>query len=135
MKSFDTNVLVRFFIDDQDDSEAARQRPIATLALAERGFVAITVVLEFEWVMRGFYQLPRAQISQVLKALAGIQHITLEDRAQVLSALGAYELGLDFADALHHARSGRASGLVTFDKRLARKAKALGLSPGVELLT
>ena len=112
-----------------------KQRPAATLALAERGFVGITVLLEFERVMRGFYQLPRADISRVLRALAGVQHIALEDRALVLSALSAYELGLDFADALHHARSTRASAFVTFDKRFASKAKALALVPVVEVLT
>ena len=30
MKALDTNVLARFFIDDADDAQAAKQRPAAS---------------------------------------------------------------------------------------------------------
>ena len=135
MRSFDTNVLARFFIDDVDDAQAAVQRPAAAAALAERGFVSVTVVLEFEWVMRGFYELPRSDVQTVLRALAGIEHIVVEDRAAVLAALDAFEAGLDFADALHLSRSARASAFATFDQRLVKRAQGLKLMPPVELLT
>lgn len=134
MRALDTNVLARFFVDDADDPQAAKQRPAAVAALSERSFVSVTVLLELEWVMRGFYELPRRDISRVLRALAGIEHIALEDRNAVLAAVDAFDSGLDFADALHLARGSRASGLATFDRRLAKRAKALGLAPPVELL-
>jgi len=72
MKSLDTNVLARFFIDDPDDAQALRQRPAAVVAMSEPAYVTATVLLEFEWVMRGFYELPRADIERVLRALLGI---------------------------------------------------------------
>ena len=134
MRALDTNVLARFFIDDADDAQAAKQRPAAIAALSARSFVSVTVLLELEWVMRGFYELPTRDICRVLRALASIEHITLEDRDAVLVAVDAYDKGLDFADALHIARSSRASGFATFDRRLARRAKGLALSPPVELL-
>ena len=84
--------------------------------------------------MRGFYRLAPKEVSRVLRALAGIEHITIEDRAAFLPALDAFDKGLDFADALHVARSSRASGFATFDRRLARRARGLGLTPTVELL-
>jgi predicted nucleic-acid-binding protein len=134
MKALDTNVLARFFVDDPDDPQAAKLRPAAVAALAERSFVSATVLLELEWVLRGFYRLPTRDISRVLRALASIEHITLEDRDAVLVAIEAFDKGLDFADALHLARSSRASGFATFDQRLAKRAKGLALSPPVELL-
>lgn len=134
MKALDTNVLARFFIDDPDDAQAALQRPAAIAALSERAFVSVTVLLEFEWLMRGFYALPPRQVGRVLRALAGIEHMLLEDRDVVLSAIDAHDKGLDFADALHLLRSARASAFVTFDRRLAKRAMTLGLSPSVELL-
>ena len=134
MRALDTNVLARFFVDDPDDAQAATQRPAAVAALAERSFVSVTVLLELEWVMRGFYELPRRDISRVLRALASIEHVTLEDRDAVLVAVDAFDKGLEFADALHLARSSRASGFVTFDQRLAKRAKGLALTPPVELL-
>jgi len=134
MKALDTNVLARFFVDDADDAQAAEQRPAAIAALAERAFVSVTVLLELEWVLRGFYELPPRDVSRVFRALVSIEHVTLEDRDAVLVALDAFDKGLDFADGLHLARSSRASGFATFDQRLAKRAKGLALAPPVELL-
>ena len=134
MRALDTNVLARFFVDDDDDAQAAKQRPAAVAALTQRAFVSVTVLLELEWVMRGFYELPARQISRVLRALAGIEHVTLEDRDAVLAAVDAFDKGLDFADALHLARSSRASEFATFDHRLAKRAKGLASVPRVALL-
>jgi predicted nucleic-acid-binding protein len=134
MKALDTNVLARFFVDDPEDAQAARQRPASVAALSERCFVSVTVLLELEWVMRGFYELPAKDISRVLRALAGIRHVTLEDRDAVLAAIDAFDKGLDFADALHWARSTRAAAFATFDRRLAKRARALALAPPAELL-
>ncbi len=134
MRALDTNVLARFFVDDADDAQASKQRPAAIAALSERSFVSVTVLLELEWVMRGFYELPTSDVSRVLRALTTIEHIRLEDRDSVLVAVDAFDKGLDFADALHMARSSRASGFATFDQRLAKRAKRLALSPPVELL-
>lgn len=135
MKALDTNILARFFIDDPDDPESAAQRPAAITAVSERSFVPVTVVLELEWVLRGFYEVPPKDVARVMRALAGIEHITLEDRDAVLTAVEALEKGLDFADALHLARSARAAAFRTFDRRLAKRARALRLEPRVELLT
>lgn len=135
MKALDTNVLARFFVDDADDAQATKQRPAAIAALAERSLVSVTVLLEFEWVMRGFYALSTGDVSRVLRALTSLEHITIEDRDAVLKALDAFDKGLDFADALHVVRSSRATGFVTFDQRLSKRAKGLALSPPVELLT
>ena len=134
MRALDTNVLARFLVDDADDAQAAKQRPAAVAALAGRSFVSVTVLLELEWVLRGFYELRTRDISRVLRALASIEHVTLEDRDAVLVALDAFDKGLDFADALHLARSSRASGFATFDQRLAKRAKGLALAPPLELL-
>ena len=134
MRALDTNVLARFLVDDADDAQAAKQRPAAVSALSQRAFVSVTVLMELEWVLRGFYLLPRRDIVRAIRALAGIEHLVLEDRDAVLSALEGVDGGLDFADALHIARSARATAFATFDKRLAKRAKSLDLALTVELL-
>jgi hypothetical protein len=53
----------------------------------------------------------------------------------VLVSVDGLERGLDFADALHLARSSRPSGFATFNQRLARRAKGLALAPPVALLS
>ncbi len=75
-----------------------------------------------------------SDIARVLRALAGIEHVTLEDRKAVLVAVDVFDKGLNFADALHVARSSRVSAFATFDRRLAKRARALKLTPLVEFL-
>lgn len=132
MDALDTNVLARFFINDVDDPEAIKQRPASIAALSGRVFVPVSVILEFEWVMRGFYELPRNDIQLIFESLCGLENVQIEDRNVVLAALNAYQHGLDFADALHLARAEFCSSFLSFDKRLKIRAKAAGLSPTVE---
>jgi predicted nucleic-acid-binding protein len=135
MNAVDTNVLARFFINDEDDREAARQRPAAIAALSGAVFVPVSVLLEFEWVMRGFYELSRKDIQRVFDSLCGLANVQIEDRGIVLAALNAYQQGLDFADALHLARASFFKTFLSFDQRLKKRAKAAGLSPTVEAPT
>jgi predicted nucleic-acid-binding protein len=125
MKAVDTNVLARFFVDDPDDPEAARQRPAALAAMRGRVFVSATVLLELEWVLRGFYELPPTAIHRALTALCSYGNVVIEDRAEVQAALQAYKAGLHFADALHLLRASGCDALLTFDKRLVKRAAAV----------
>jgi predicted nucleic-acid-binding protein len=56
MIALDTNILARFYVDDPNDPEADRQRPIARAIMTDSPslFVPLTVVLELEWVLRAF---------------------------------------------------------------------------------
>lgn len=82
-----------------------------------------------------FFALPRSTIVDVLRTLAGIAHVTIEDRAAVLTAIDALESGMDFVDALHIVRSANATSFATFDRQLARQAQGSGFAIPVELLT
>ncbi len=136
MIAVDTNILARFYCDDPSDPEGVRQRPLARKVMLESPsvFVPLTVVLEFEWVLRGFYALPPAEVARVLEHLLGMPHVVVERWNTVRDALSEHRRGLDFADALHWACSAGCERLVTFDdKRFARRAKRLGLAPAVSL--
>ena len=135
MKAVDTNILARFFINDPDDAEAILQKPLAIAVMSKTVFVPSSVVLEFEWVMRGFYELSCETIGQVLKALCGLENVMLEDREIILTTLDSYAHGLDFADALHLARAKHCLAFVSFDRRLQKRAKAAKLLPAVEMPT
>lgn len=132
MKAVDTNVLARFFIHDKDDCEAATQHPAAIAAMSNSVFVSLSVILEFEWVMRGFYELSRKDIQRIFESLCGLENIQIEDRSIVLTALNAYQSGLDFADALHLARADFCSAFLSFDQRIKKRATSANLLPLVE---
>jgi predicted nucleic-acid-binding protein len=122
MMALDTNVIVRFLTRDEPE-EAARAK-----ALIERGpiFVAKTVMLETEWVLRSAYRFGRSAIRAGFTAFLGLPGVTVEDETAVTRALAWYAQGLDFADALHVASCEKAEAFVTFDRALRRKAEVAG---------
>ena len=134
MIGLDTNVLARYYIDDKADSEALRQR-LAARRLIESGqplTVSKSVVLELEWVMRGYYGFAQAEVASVIRHLLEQTNIRVEDRDAVEQALSNCEAGIDFADALHQASYRACDSVATFDDRkFARRAKKLGLVPAV----
>lgn len=130
----DANVLARYYVDDQGDAQTQRQR-MAARTVIESGqplAVAKTVLFELEWVLRGYYALPPADVVRVLQHLLGLTHVRIEDRSVVESAVALVERGLDFADALHHASYRDCDAMASFDdKGFARRAVKLGLAPRV----
>lgn len=134
MIALDTNILARFYVDDPADPEAAKQRPIAYRLLTEpkQVFVPITVVLELEWVLRAFYGFAADDFGRVVHHLLGLANVTVEEWARVTDALALHQDGLDFADALHLLASSGCTEFMSFDdRRFARRAKRLGLTPVV----
>lgn len=123
MKAVDTNILARFFVDDPDDEQAALQRPIAAAILSQAIYIPMTVILEFEWVMRGFYKLNRSEILHVYQVLLSFSHVKIESHSILLAALGYYQQGLDFADSLHAAQAQDYQAIVTFDAKFVKKAQ------------
>lgn len=136
MIAVDTNVLARFYCDDPDDPEATRQRPRAQRVMIDSPaiFVPMTVVLEFEWVMRGFYDLEPETFCTAIEHLLGMSHVTVERWEAVKDAVDLHRQGLDFADALFWTCSASCERLLTFDDRgFVRKARRLGRTPPVAL--
>lgn len=130
MKAVDTNLVVRLVTWD-DPKQAARAREqfeVGPLWLAK------TVLLETEWVLRYSYGLDRESILAAFWKLLGYRPLHVEDRETVLRALSWYGEGLDLADALHLASSSRADTFLTFDGSFAKRASVLQTHPPVRRL-
>ena len=136
MIGLDTNVLARYYVaspdaNSQQQSQLARQLIESGQAL----YVSKSVVLELEWVLRGYYKSPSADVLTVLNHLLAIPNVELEDRVAVGQAAQALTDGFDFADALHHASYRLCSSVATFDdKKFARRAAARHWKPVVKVL-
>jgi len=115
----DTDVVVRLVTQDHP-AQAAR-----AVAIFRSGPVPIakTVLLETARVLGYAYDLDQGAIARVLRGVAGLPSVELEDARAVADVLAAPEQGLDFADALHLASSGGATRFVTFDRKLVRRAR------------
>lgn len=125
MRAIDTNIVVRLLTaDDAAQADAARRA-------IEEGeiFLGLTVVLEAEWVLRAGYGFAPKRIAGALRGLAGLQQVRVEEPAMLAQALDWMEGGMDFADALHLARSGHCSVFLTFDRRLKKRAAGLEAVP------
>ena len=122
MLAVDTNIIVRYVTRDH-----AEQSPRAkTLLDGNDVFVATTVLLETEWVLRSAYGFDRPEIVEALGSFAGLPRVTLEDPARALNALRWFAGGMDFADALHLAKAESCEAFVSFNQRLATVAKRVG---------
>ncbi|MGB5063202.1 MAG: type II toxin-antitoxin system VapC family toxin [Candidatus Competibacter sp.] len=121
MLAVDTNVIVRIVTNDDPDQV---QRAVA-LFERETIFIAKTVLLEVEWVLRFSYQLPRKVIAPTLRKVIGLCTVEVENPDEVSIALDGYEQGLDFADALHLASSGKAECFATFDQKMGKQVGKL----------
>lgn len=125
MLAVDTNVIVRYLTGD-DPQQFARAK-----ALIDAGdvFVPTTVLLETEWVLRSLYRYTRLRIAEGLRSLAGLAEIKLEEASIAAQALAWFEGGLDFADALHLAKSAHCDAMLTFDRALIAGATNLRCVP------
>ena len=99
MIAVDTNILARFYCDDPDDPDAKRQRPRARRVMLESPavFVPLSVVLEFEWVMRGFYEAEPETFCHSIEHLLGMSHVTVERWEAIKDAIDLHRQGFDFA--------------------------------------
>ncbi len=131
MIALDTNVLVRFLV--QDDAEQARlaNTVMDQLTDAVPGFVGREVLVELVWVLERAYGYGRADIAAALDGLLSATELVIEAADEVGVAVDRYRNdGFGFSDLMIAAAARRADAaeLVTFDRKAARL-------PGVRLLT
>jgi predicted nucleic-acid-binding protein len=125
----DTNVLVRFLIDDGSEHVASARRIFAE----EKVFVPLSVMLETEWVLRSNFGFEPSQICDAFDRLLGLETIAVQEIDIVEDAVLSSRDGMDFADALHLLSSANCDGFYTFDKKFIRKAERLALIPAARL--
>ncbi len=124
MPALDTNVLVRYLVQDDSGQLAAAKRLIGRcVAESNSLFVPVTVTLELEWVLRASFGFTKDDVLQALSNLFSAAELTFESERAVEVALQLYRDGpVDFADCLHIALAAQAGEqpLWTFDKGAAR---------------
>jgi predicted nucleic-acid-binding protein len=120
----DTNIVIRFLMDD----DARQSEQAVHVFRREMIFIAKSVVLEAEWVLRRGYREKPARVAEALAGLIGLPNITCEDEAEIRQALAWHQSGMDFADALHLAASRGSTDFITFDRDMIKVGKRLGLA-------
>lgn len=128
MPALDTNVLVRYVVQDDEVQLASARRLIRRcVADGQTLFVPVTVVLELEWVLRTSFGYAKDEVMEALSSLFSAAEMTFESERALEVALQLYRNGpADFADCLHIALAVQAGELPlwTFDKGAAKVSGA-----------
>lgn len=125
MLALDTNVLVRFLVED-DEVQTARAAKLVAHAVrrGEPLFVADVVLCETVWVLRASYEFDRQEIADVLQRVLKAAHLTFADSDALKRAAEAFAHGKgDFADYVirEQARAAGCDRVATFDHALLRE--------------
>ena len=131
MIGLDTNVLLRFFAQDDLHQSLLADATMASLTADDPGWVGLATVLEFVWAMSKKMRFAKPVVCNALERILLLESVVLEQDIIVASAVQQFRsTRADFADCLI-AASARAAGCsetVTFDHIAARDA-------GMELIT
>ena len=125
MIGLDTNVLVRYIMQDDPKQSAKATALIEQLSPDNPGFIMLVSVVELYWVLTSSYGLTAQQVKQALVVLLRAKQIIVDRADQVLRAFRVFDDGkADFADCLIE-RTAAAAGCeqtMTFDVGAAKHA-------------
>lgn len=101
MIGLDTNVLVRYIMQDDRKQSPMATQLIESCTDTNAGYVTLVSVIELVWVLSLSYDLRREQVAQALEALLRSRQLLVEQTDQVLRALRVFKTSkADFADCL-----------------------------------
>lgn len=125
MIALDTNVLVRFLVeDDEAQSRLATRLIRGAIERDEQLFISDIVVCETVWVLSSAYRFSRSEITAALAGLLRAKAVVFSSSDRLVLALEAYGAGKgDFADYLirEHAQAAGADTVATFDRSLLKE--------------
>jgi predicted nucleic-acid-binding protein len=128
--ALDTNVLVRYLVQDDPVQSPKAEQILEGLSESSRAFVSCVVLCEVFWVLKTSYRLSKESLIHVLDMIVSVTILDIEHHGSCLRALQAYQSGrADFSDYLIQAIASHYGHdrLLTFDK-------TAGLDEGFVLL-
>lgn len=125
MIGLDTNVLVRYIMQDDPDQSAIANVLMESLTRVQPGFITVVSVVEIVWVLTSCYDLTREQIAIALDHLLSSEALLVDCAEDIWRALRQYQSSkADFADCLIEriCVAAGCSQTVTFDVRASKVA-------------
>ena len=119
MIGLDTNVLLRYFVQDNPVQSQAANELLDNLSSSDPGWISIVVLAELVWSLRKTYKYTKDEIVRILETLLSSKDIVLQDSEIVQRALLLHRNGTTgFADCLIYtcAQVAGCRKVVTFDQ-------------------
>jgi predicted nucleic-acid-binding protein len=128
MIGLDTNVLVRYLVQDDDAQSVLASRLIEeTISIDNPGYITLISLVEVVWVLHSCYSVNKSKLCTMIRMILETKQFLVEQSESCYRALKLFEDGNgDFSDALI-VTSGKDVGCsetMTFDK----KAKSVGMT-------
>ena len=125
MKGLDTNVLVRYLVQDDPKQSAAATRFMETHCSIENPcFIGHIVLCELAWVLDSNYGQNRTEIAAIIEQLLQVGQLDVMEPDVIWRALADYKnSNADFPDHLM-ARVNQSQGCettLTFDKKASKQ--------------
>jgi predicted nucleic-acid-binding protein len=125
MIGLDTNVLIRFLVED-DEEQCRRARELIEKAVNEDEalYVSDIVMCETVWVLSSAYGFPRPEIHEALLRLLAAKQVVFDSSDRLARAFDAFRSKKgDFADYLirEHGKTAGCSSVATFDQALLKE--------------
>lgn len=124
MIGLDTNILIRYIVQDDEEQTLAATRLIeGQCSEQSTGFVSVVVLTELVWVLSAAYEYSKGVVAAVVGQILRTTEFTVEDGDVVWQALREFETGnADFADCLiaHRNHSIGCTTTHTFDRKAAK---------------
>jgi predicted nucleic-acid-binding protein len=118
MIGLDTNVLLRFFLQDEPNQSARATELMSSLSVPEPGFISSVTLAESVWVLERFCRKPKHEVVLFLRGILESKQLVVENHDSVAQALRKFGgSNADFADCLIE-RLGHSAGCtrtMTFD--------------------
>ena len=123
MIGLDTNILVRFFVKDDEAQSKKATVLLKSLTANHPGFVSQVALVEFVWVLSRTYKVERRIIAGIIQEILLAEELVVEDAKSVWNALHLFASAkTDFADCMI-AQTGHIAGCeytATFDATAAK---------------
>lgn len=133
MIGIDTNVLVRYIVqDDPGQAEAATRFIEDSCTVETPGFVNHGVLCELSWVLQRCYKASRRDILKVIEQILRTEQFQVQGPQVVWQALNeAWSGKADFADYINLSinRDAGCEKTATFDMELHDARGVIGLNP------
>ncbi len=124
MKGIDTNVLVRYIVQDDPAQSLKATHFIEKTCSEERSvFISGIVLCELVWVLESAYEYPKKLIADVLETVLMTCQFCIFQPEILWNSLQAYRnQNIDFADSYiaHLNAANECEYTITFDKKAAR---------------
>ena len=127
MIGLDTNILARYFTQDDATQSAQANRVIGLCSADNPGYISIIVLAELFWLLEKTYEYSRGQQVALLGSMLEVEDLQVESSDEVRLAAKAFSnhKGVQLADCLIGIRNAKAGCIITrtVDKAAGRLAE------------